>query len=223
MNAKSIIGMLCICLTTLLQSSDNKENIPPITADSFTQVGKNVLKGSIGRMQDASYNSGIETGLAAIYNEMSVNDEYLEKLIVDKDTLQLTNILDRALQKTTYKNLIPTFQEIREAWYTGAENLALNTQRTMIQTLLYPTIYTISDIRMPKKNRGIMFIGSDVKTDKKILERNKNITPNEDNALVVKSSMMIIAYHMQQCMIEKNDIATSEKGAITKAKTSSTV
>jgi len=169
-----------------------------ITPDSFGQEGKQILLLGVKAYHNASQCAEIKTGLAAIYNKISGDRSGVETLINDARALEYANkSYTFLIKETTYPDLDKTFSQISAGNYPEARDLAVATQRLMLQVLLYPHVVKTSDMRMPRKNIGMMFMGADVEIKAQILKHNKDIDL-EANTSPARGTALVCAYCMQQ-------------------------
>lgn len=183
--AGNIAGLHCM---------ENAENA--ITPASFNPLGKTLIELHVMKMQRAAKEYNITTGLASIFNEVSINEPGINQLIHTPEALQRANEYYNFLQeKTTYPTLTPLFEEVSKEKYLEA-CFATDIQRTLMLTLLYPKFCETSAIRMPEKNMLMNFAGTTDEISTNILRTNIDVNV-EENRYQVFGTTLMLAYCLQ--------------------------
>lgn len=174
-----------------------------IKPDSFNDKGRLFIEHSVRLWHEAATQSGIHTGLAAIYNDIPANKPGIEALIYDAQSLKYANICNEYLLKQILHDncefLIKQAEKL-------TENLAQDLKRSIAQMIIYKKIDKISSgIFLPLNTLGFSCMSMEPEILSKILKANDDLNDlYEDNKYAARGMLLAMGYFMQDHIIDTN-------------------
>jgi hypothetical protein len=174
------------------------EQAKPITPDSFTKQGKEYMGYSIELFVQASKESKIVHGLAAIFNRLECDG--VERLIHDSIILEKANTGLLKVQNDSVFQALYGLQNIGTFDYDGAKQLRADISRVVTQAVLANILRAdCPRFNFPSKDLLAMFasFGPDsVKHNVELLKLNQSLDEASDTPSI--AAMLLIATYLAQ-------------------------